>query len=104
MASHGWANRRQADTRRGKAVGTILHHKAKSSIHHMAKQRRSDGYASKATGSTPGDPLRVLLWRTGQPQGAPTAQRKSAEGILAGARERAGEGPNGARAEWTGKW
>ena len=84
--------------------------------------RRSDGYAWKATGNTPGDPPDAPQGEGG-PQGQPKGRRKSAEGVVGAQSGEASEalqgrkaeqtdrpnrkvgteGPNGGRAEWPAK-
>jgi hypothetical protein len=46
-------------------------------------KRRSGDCARKAAGITPGDPFCVVATRLREPRGDLTAERKSAEGIVA---------------------
>ena len=58
------------------------------SISIKSGKRRSDGYARKAAGITPGDLFCVAKTRLGSSRGGLTAGQKSAEGVLSRKRRR----------------
>jgi hypothetical protein len=70
---------------RGGMRGTRVQHNPKSSSC-LNASRRSDGYAWKTAGNTPGDPPDAPQGE-GNPQGTLNGRRKSAEGIVAAGNE-----------------